>query len=760
MKKKIVLSSIATLALISLVGCGGGSTPPAEEIAKSKLSGVAVDDLIFNGLVTAKTADGTDLASGRTSETDGTYTLDVAHDGVVVMNVTCDENSTMGLTPADAVSCADQGVSLNSLADVEPGVPQTVNISPLTEIVYKRATEQAGSTTGITATEFDDSREEIGQMFGVDPIAENPAEEGSPSAAIIAAIHALADQDSTKSVIDITEQLADELANGVADGSADATVSALSGEMSESNITNNLTDNNGTYTPIAPEVLTNIEEAKALFAELRTQAMSVVDYNNSGTPGFMDTEAVDMEAALNDVTMNVGYMVDRLNGIVEAIDFMVDNNIPTLTGQPSQNRSVTVTAGSTEGTWTYVFKEDSVEKWNGTVSIPAALLGNNAKAELYTSGTLKMTVNGTVPLDYQPVVETGVTDSQSFNGTISVTKTATGADITMSGKVASNGTSIELKAADAEVAYTKGTADSEGNTQPVFNYVKLNKVELQGIVGGYTIDGSSTVNSYAQNAGLAPKGGIVESYRTYFNGQVTCSDGSSYTNGTVQVLLNGETYDLTADYSGNFWMEVDGDYTYNDLQNAVSADDAFCQTGTANVAVNYSDSWSDGGKFANSGWLPNDITFAGAISRTGASMEGTLNAKWLNAKTMKLDGNADEKPLVDVKFNGKLQVPERPKMLATLTFENNATHNTIGASYTYDSTVINLSALFDTDMNNGDIEVTTHTGLRADLKVTDGDLITDGTGKVTKDGSLVGTLEERENVPVIKYVDGSFESLP
>ena len=63
-------------------------------------------------------------------------------------------------------------------------------------------------------------------------------------------------------------------------------------------------------------------------------------------------------------------------------------------------------------------------------------------------------------------------------------------------------------------------------------------------------------------------------------------------------------------------------------------------------------------------------------------------------------------------------------------------------------------------MNNGDVTVTTHTGIRADMKIENGDLVTDGTGTVTKDAKVLGALEEREGVPVIKYIDGSFESLP
>jgi len=125
--------------------------------------------------------------------------------------------------------------------------------------------------------------------------------------------------------------------------------------------------------------------------------------------------------------------------------------------------------------------------------------------------------------------------------------------------------------------------------------------------------------------------------------------------------------------------------------------------------------------------------------------------------TMNLSEDSESSPFVQVSFNGKLQIPERPEMLATLSFENNATHNSIGASYSYDATLINLTALFDSDMNNGDIKITTHTDLSTDIQVRENIAMT---GSVTKNGTLIGRLEERFGVPVIKYTDGSFESLP
>jgi len=770
MKKNIVLSSITTIALLTLVGCGGGGGNPQNPVAKSaKISGVADDDLILNGIVTAKTPSGSLLAEGRTSSTDGTYELNVAHTGVVLVNVTCEEGNSTMLNPATgATQACGSDVRLNSLADVHAGVNQTVNISPLTEIVYQRAQAQAGDISSVTAVQFNDARNEIGVLFGVDPIADNPT--SGTSAQIIGAIHTLADEDSATSVMDITHALAQQLADGSADGSADATVSALTTVMTDANITNNLTDHNGVYTPPEnPASISDVDAAKTLFTELRTQAMSVVDYDKKGTPGFLDNEAQSMDAALNNVTMNIEYLSDVWNKIADGIGDLHDTQQTHLVNHPmGPDREFTFDKTGT-GTWEYTIVEGSTT-WSGTVTFPEVLIGDSAEAELYTAGTLTMTVNGTVPLDYHANTEAGIDDKQSFEGTVTVTKKTTGADISLAGKIASNRTSIELKEVTAELAYAEGQADTSGNTEPVFNYFKLNKVVLQGIVGGYTVDGSIIVNGYTQNTKLAAKGGINEVAESSFGVALKCEDNSAIigTNGSEPIVTftyNGMQYQSADHYSNYYYNGVPIGITYSfyDLPlDAHTVDilanihhDAQCQNG-GNIVVNQGWSWSGSTKeISNSGWLPSDITFIGAISRTGASMEGTLNAKWLNVATMDLESS--DEPLVKVAFNGKLQMPSRPEMLTTLIFENDASHNTIGASYTYGSTVINMSALFDSEMDNGDVEITTHTGLKADIKVQGNTTIS---GTVTKDGSLVGTFEERSDVPVIKYVDGSFESLP
>jgi len=763
MTKKILATSVVTVMMLSLVGCGGGSSAPANaEISTQKISGFGDDDLILDGIVSAKDTAGAVLATGRTNGTTGFYELSVAYTGMVVVNVTCDDNSTMWNPDTNVTVACGNDVDLNSLANVVSGVDQTVHISLLTDILYNRAVALAGNDESAMTTEnFTESRSEMSQLFGVDPIADNPAEEGSASAAIIGAIHTLADEDNTTSVIDVTESLSDALVDGSAEG--EQVLVDLARVSTEANITNNLTDSNGTFTPTPVEAVTAIEETKALFTELRTQAMSVVDYENSGTPGFLDTEVQNIDAALNSAVLNVAYMGDVLAEIVDGIGDAYEHNMITKSGHPMGAARLFTLQKTAAGVWSYTIAEDSTT-WEGTVSFPESLVGEDGETELSaTSGTLSANVNGTLPYDYKAVTDSSIIDSQSFEGTIAIVRKATGADITISGEVASNGTTLKLTTAKAEVAYTAPTNTAAGSTEPQFNYFKLNEVTLQAVVGAYTLDGSIVVNSYAQNNGLKNKGGFVETSTTYFGGQAYCGV-VGYVNGSITITLaDGSVVVVTTDMYGNYNGEIDGEHSFDDFENAsmetgYAYDSTICSNGsTASASIYYTHSNSDS-KLANSGWLPSKIAFTGAMSRTGASFNGTLNAEWLNAVTMDLE--SDDKPLVKVAFNGKLQMPDRPEMLATLSFENTATANTIGASYSYDATLVNLSGVFDSTMKNGNIEVTTGTGLLTELKISNGNLVVDGSGTVKKDNTLVGNLEERAGVPVIKYVDGSFESLP
>ncbi|MFT7879694.1 MAG: hypothetical protein ABXS91_04785 [Sulfurimonas sp.] len=760
MKKNwISTSALAAGILFAMNGCGGGSgSDPIEEETPSKVSGVAVDDLILNGIVTATDAELNVLAEGRTSATDGTYTLNVNHDGVVLLNVRCDENSTMwnpALDISTAVAC-DESISLNSVLDASPGVDQIVNISPLTEIVYQRASALAGGGN-MDETGFQEARSEIGLMFGIDPVADNPVGDDT-YAAIIEAIHTVAEE-TNSTVMEVTEGLRTALEDGVAEG--EEVIMALVAALKNTNTTIPLTVNEGNMTvPENPSTLSDIDSAKALFDELRTQAMSVVDYQNSGTPGFLDSEAEEMNSAVNNITMDVEAIEELLTYMSWDIEYMLENNL-------TEYQIYKMTA---PGTLTYHFTdENEMYTYSGTVSIPAFLLDDTNETMVYDDfGTLRAEIDGTLPLDLYSIgeeMEEGVENIQSFTGAIEVTKTTAGADVSINGTIASNGTTFIVKEANAEVAYSEGEPNREGTFEPKFDYFKLQNASVQGVVGVYTIDGDIIVNSYVQNSILAENGGIVEEATTYFAGDVICYDAHDssepYGNGTIQITMaDGGSTQVTTNGSGYFHGELSGYYEYSDFETAYDSlvyENGICPDGyTPVTSLNYTETHSDS-TLTNSGWLPSDVTFTGAISREGAAIDGTIHAEWINAETFNPDVDEVYMPLVKVSVGGTLQMPERPEMAIALSFENNATNNMLTASYSYDATLINMSAVSDTEMNNVDVEITTPMGLRADITVEKDAPVT---GTLTKDGGLVGTFEEREGMPIIKYIDGTFESLP
>ena len=759
MHKKIVLSSVAVAALV-LSGCGGGGGGAPEKAAK--VSGTAVDDLILDGKVRVADDQNKTLAEGRTSKTDGTYSLDVAYKGAVVVSVTCDGNSTMLNPKTGAKSECGTDVSLNSVASVEPGVAQTVNITPLTQAVYERAVELAAEDNSTLNTDdIEKARGEIGTMFGVDPLSDDPADTNGTYATIIDSIHALADK-SGSSVIDVTKELSDELKDGEADASSEKTmIEDLTDIMKEHNLTNNLTDSNGTYTPPEnPAAMSDVEATKDFMKKLRNEISTAVDYKETGNPGFLDNEAKKLDEALNSVVMNTSYMSDVLNVLAEEIGNAYKMGKTEISGYPMGEAREFTLKKTDAGKWHYTITEDT-HSWEGDISFPEVIVDN--EAELFKSGTLSINVSGDVPLDYEAVAKEGVVDLQHFEGKISVDKRAGSsvvADISLSGKVSSNGTEIALKNVKAQLSYN---APAEEEEDPTLNYFKLTSIEAAGKVGDFTIDGTIDISKYEQNTKLKAKGGIYEVEKGGFGGQISCPH-SAVASASVSIEYDGVTYTPTSDglsyeYGFNF-DDMPFNLDYDELVDLVSYS-ATCKDKNDSASLNIYWSWGNSDEeIANNGWLPSNVTFAGSIVDGDASLEGTLNAKWLNVKTIDLDSD-DNEALVDVSLNGKLKMPEQPEKLTTLTFKNegtdtNITANHLTASYTYDSTVINATADFDGDMHNGTVVITNQIGTKVELKaVMDAPM----EGNVTKDGALIGTIEERGGVTVVKYIDGTFESI-
>jgi hypothetical protein len=229
-----------------MMGCGGSSDPSQQNDDKIKINGIASDDLIVNGVVKAYGANDvskTVLDEGRTSNTDGSYTLDVVYDGVVVVEVICDSASKMLTPTGNRIDCAPD-LKLHSAAAVKPTSGAVkVNVSPLTEAVVKRM-ETLG-TSSVAPEHLVEASEDIEEMFGVDPIADSPLEGDYSN--IIASFHALDENLTDKSITDIINDIADDLKDGKAGDSE--IISDLAKKMKEKNLINNIADNNGTFDP-------------------------------------------------------------------------------------------------------------------------------------------------------------------------------------------------------------------------------------------------------------------------------------------------------------------------------------------------------------------------------------------------------------------------------------------------------------------------------------------------------------------------------
>ena len=241
--KKIIFASLLTFVMI---GCGG-SSEPTEVVKNIQLKGVASDDLIVNGIVKAYGANDsskTILDEGRTSNTDGSYILDVAYDGVIVVEVTCDSASRM-LTPSgNKIDCAPN-LELHSAAAVTPTSGSVkVNISPLTEAVVQRM-ETLGSAD-IKPEHLQTASQNIKDMFGVDPVVDNPLE--GDYSGIIASFHEVAKNTTGKTITDVINEIAEDLKDGEA-GDSNLT-KGLAQKMKDQNLTNNIADNNGTFDPV------------------------------------------------------------------------------------------------------------------------------------------------------------------------------------------------------------------------------------------------------------------------------------------------------------------------------------------------------------------------------------------------------------------------------------------------------------------------------------------------------------------------------
>jgi hypothetical protein len=121
--------AIASAGLLTLAGCGGGGGGTSAASTSSALSGTAATGAPIAGQVVAIDSAGTKFYA--TTSSDGAYTLNVTG-GVAPFILTVTGTS------------GGQAVTLNSIATA---VGQTVNITPLTDLILSTAAGQTGGAT-------------------------------------------------------------------------------------------------------------------------------------------------------------------------------------------------------------------------------------------------------------------------------------------------------------------------------------------------------------------------------------------------------------------------------------------------------------------------------------------------------------------------------------------------------------------------------------------------------------------------------------
>ncbi len=402
-----------------------------------------------------------------------------------------------------------------------------------------------------------------------------------------------------------------------------------------------------------------IDLAKKTLNELRSQVISVVDYNKTGKSGYLDNEGKNLGDALDKCSLDaksIPYMISRYT-------YGNEDNI-TENWDDGSIFKRTCTISNDIKKCTYEHKKDG-KSYNGIITFPKGLSEDFStnKDELATGewyGHINFT--GTSPASNDNAFDYSTEQEYDLNFTRE--KTDYGESFILNNaSIENNGTKLAVKDLNVSAYYTNNI-NEEGS------YYKYNSITLDGKCGNYE------------------------------------------TTGTLKAL----------------------NYINNTNQ---------------------------------SKWLPEEVTFDGSLknSATSGEISGLVDIVFKNAKTV----TRDEDMEVSINVNGTLAVPERPKMDIALNYSNSVdkpdTYNNYTADYSYDKTAINIQSIMDKNNKNGNITIKSNNGITFKIIILDGDLV-EGDAKrkdgsiVTYKGELIGTLEYRNKVIVVKYLDGSFESIP
>ncbi len=510
------------LSTFLMTGCGG--TDPQNDPHAATLSGVAVDDLILDGKVSATKPDGSALAEGRTSKTDGSYQLKVSYEGAVVVSVTCDGDSQM-LDPETNTTTECTGVDgLKSIATAAKDTAVTVNITPLTHIAYERA-KALGE---INASTIKTANAQIKSYFGIDPLAGDPTK---GDYAKIAKAFGKAAHDNNVTFMEIVKGVAEDLKDGSADGS-NAT-KRLVAAMRDKGITGVLVATGGTYTPppaTGDNGKSDLENAKALVNHLLA-AYSVKGDPKGKVVDFAINEAKKIPSDFNSDNDLKALSSHHLRNMIEYTGKMYAEMLingdseaekEVYAGQRSNApgevenlyRTVTISKKGDTAHYTISGVDTKDTKFSGdiTLSVTGDIEIKDDMSNFFKDGKVTLALDGTLPVNSD--------DSSTAVITIKNLKVVLDASTEdndhmlvlaeLSGKVSTGADELNIGKITGRIAYHK-----DKNDNPAPDYIKLEQAKGTAKAAGLDFALNAKTGDYQQVKAL--KGKELPS-GTYFSG--------------------------------------------------------------------------------------------------------------------------------------------------------------------------------------------------------------------------------------------------
>lgn len=814
--------AVAIAAALVACGGGSGTTSPDTTTPSSStpatLSGGAAKGIIKQGIVTAVELDGSgnELREVGTATTDdnGEYslTLDSSYaGGAVLIKLTAGANTKM---ICDALNgCAGiargqdftppTGFELRAITPpTDSGATVSVQVTPFSHMAAANAVSTLKSGAGVTPEKAtSDAITKINSITGLDirkvkPVDITANDLASKSkneqkyALLNAAFADVAYGDgTTDNLTTALNKYADEFADGDFDaddqGGQEGDLKLLLDKLESQSQNTSVSDEtksdvatqiaviksslgtDGSLTPDASDDdnATEVEKAKALVTETRTW---ITSFSGLSTPAdnFV-TEADTITSVLNSNAGAVAEMAAKaINAGVEAAIGAIETN---------STPPASVALGTV-----------------GTVTIDEVITTGKTLVKLSATDLAGVDMNFTIDLDQ----EASIAQTPLHGKTIVAQLT---------GRAANAQTEINLNDTTLTIAFA---ASNDANQEPVFSSFDLNGgIELKelstGVATGKMVSGKGVLSLTALNPGVAEGWRVLQdaglaqlSLKQLKLDNVTVDNGAESTAGlNVNLMIdNAASLDTLAYLNGgsDVWVyrNIDGDtfgfttYQHQNGFNSVTSgyfgEQYTCDPNGANCySMGTATTFNGKNAAGNPDFLsvPGDIlgitekvtqflqpaNYVGEIKDVNAwygvnpmsnQAETSVNAR-LSIES-KETANAYIKGSISIGANMTLK--NRPEASVGITFNRTGYRAAnVTTMLSYGGQTLNITVTpTDVDTQSGSVVVETANGVKMMLNVVSGNV---QSGTMMVDEKSVGTISNTNGAPIIRYNDGTFESL-